>query len=139
MNYLTASYYVTTFGGTLIPSSAFDKMASAASDILDAIVTKPLPSEEPLPDFVMRAAAYEAETLYSHGGEDALAGITVALGGFNEKIGDWSIGNNRLNTAGSRIPSIGGIPVSPLAISLLRRAGYLCRVAGKAGREEAST
>ena len=127
MSYIDYSYYSNVFAGGVIPESEFDFLASAASDVVDALVFKNIPKETP--DCIKKATAYQAEMLFSHGSADALAGITVALGGFNEKIGDCSIGNNRLNTAGARIPSIGGIPVSGVTVAILRKNGYMNRLA----------
>ena len=127
MSYIDFSYYNEIFSGSVIPENEFAALAAAASDVIDALVSKAVPKE--VPDCIKKATAYQAEMLFSHGSADALAGITVALGGFNEKVGDYSIGNNRLNTAGARIPSIGGIPVSGIAVAILRKNGYLSRLA----------
>lgn len=127
MAYIDYEYYSETFGGALVPKDEFNALSRAASDVIDALISRPF--DDPSADFVLRAAAYQTEMLYLHGSEDAEAGITIALGGFNEKIGDYSIGNNRLNTGASRIKSVGGIPVSAVTVSLLRKNGYMSRLA----------
>ena len=124
MAYLDRTYYLGDFGGSVIPEEEFGKLAETASHIIDVIVTRPVDPED---DAVRLAAAYQADMLWLHGSPDAEAGITVALGGYNEKLGDYSVGNNRVNTSGRRIMSVGGIPVSGLTVALLRKRGYMNR------------
>ena len=59
-SYINYEYYVSGFGGSLIPESEFDALASAATDIIGILVSRPVST---VTDSIRRAAAYEAETV----------------------------------------------------------------------------
>ena len=41
-SYINYEYYVSGFGGSLIPESEFDALASAATDIIGILVSRPV-------------------------------------------------------------------------------------------------
>ena len=122
-SYINYEYYVSGFGGSLIPESEFDALASAATDIIDILVSQPISA---VTDSIRRAAAYEAETLFSQGGSDALSGLAAVTSGIDEKLGDYSIGTPYVSNE-KRCYSIGGIPVSGMTLAILRKCGYMSR------------
>lgn len=121
--YISYEYYISGFGGNLIPENEFEGLAEASTDIIDLLVTSPITS---VTDELRRAAAYEAETLYSQGGSDALSGLAAVTSGIDEKLGDYSIGTPYVSNE-KRCYSIGGIPVSGMTVAILRKAGYMSR------------
>ena len=121
MAYIDYNYYIGAFGGSLIPCAEFEYLAAASSDILDALVTSEITS---VSDNVKRAAAYEAEMLYIQGGLEALGGLAMSGGGVSERVGDYSVSGT--GKSGS-LKSMGGIPVSPLSVALLRQDGLTRR------------
>lgn len=122
-NYISYEYYISGFGGSLIPESEFESLASAATDIIDLLVTSPITV---ITDSIRRAAAYEAETLFSQGGSDALSGLAAVTSGIDEKLGDYSIGTPYVANE-KRCYSIGGVPVSGLTLAILRKTGHMSR------------
>lgn len=121
--YISYEYYISGFGGNLISENEFEGLAEASTDIIDLLVTSPITS---VTDELRRAAAYEAETLYSQGGSDALSGLAAVTSGIDEKLGDYSIGTPYVSNE-KRCYSIGGIPVSGMTVAILRKAGYMSR------------
>lgn len=122
-NYISYEYYISGFGGSLIPENEFDALASAATDIIDVLVTRPVTA---VTECIRRAAAYEAETLFSQGGSDALSGLATVTSGIDEKLGDYSIGTPYVANE-KRCYSVGGVPVSGLTIAILKKGGYMSR------------
>lgn len=122
-NYIDEAYYINNFRGTPIPSSEFDSLARAASDLIDSIVSKPI---ENITENVKKATAYEVEMLFAQGGADAISGFASA-GAASERLGDYSIGGEAKATADSKIAMYNGIPVSSIAVSFLRRDGLMSR------------
>ena len=123
MNYLSYETYVSGFGGSAVPEEEFDYLASAASAIVDLLVSRPLAE---VTDRVRLAVAYQVEVLYAQGGIDALGGLATVTSGIDEKLGDYSIGTPYVANA-KRCYSIGGIPVSGLTVAILRREGLMSR------------
>ena len=122
-SYISYEYYISGFGGCLIPEAEFDPLASAATDIIGVLVTSPITA---VTEEIRRAAAYEAETLFSQGGTDALSGLAAVTSGIDEKLGDYSVGTPYVSNE-KRCYSIGGVPVSGMTLAILRRAGYMSR------------
>ena len=123
MNYLNYETYVSGFGGSAVPEEEFDYLASAASAIVDLLVSRPLTA---ITDRIRLAVAYEVEVLYAQGGIDALGGIATVTSGIDEKLGDYSIGTPYVANE-RRCYSIGGIPVSGMTVAILRREGLMSR------------
>ncbi len=123
MNYLSYETYIAGFGGSAVPEEEFDYLAGAASAIVDLLVSRPLTE---ITDTIRLAVAYEVETLYAQGGIDALGGLASVTSGIDEKLGDYSIGTPYVANE-RRCYSIGGIPVSGITVSILRREGLMSR------------
>ena len=126
MAYIDETYYNQTFKGKSIPHEEFDRIADIASDaVYDICRVKPSGNTLQKSDF-KRAVCYEAEMIYEQGGVDAILGFSAAsVGSGGERLGDYSVS---APSAGSGIITArGGIPVSTLTISLLRKIGLMCR------------
>lgn len=123
MKYISYDYYVSTFEGSIIPLEEFSYLAAAASTVVDLLVSSPIKN---VTDKIRLAVAYEAETLYSQGGSDALSGLAAVTSGIDEKLGDYSIGTPYVSNE-KRCYSIGGVPVSGMTIALLKSAGLMSR------------
>lgn len=126
MAYITKEYYDDTFHGTEIPVTEFGRIADVASDIVfDTCNVKPNDDDVEDPTF-KKAVAYETEFLYEQGGLDAVLGFSdAALASAGERLGDYSASGN--NAARRGVKFVNGVPVSPMAIMLLRRLGLMCR------------
>ncbi len=121
--YICYEYYVSCFGGQLVPESEFKILSAASSAIIDLLVTTPITK---VTDDIRRAAAYQVETLYSQGGSDALGGLASVTSGIDEKLGDYSIGTPYVANE-KRCYSIGGIPVSGITVNILKKCGLMSR------------
>lgn len=123
MQYICYDYYVSHFGGSAIPEAEFDYLASAASTVIDILVTSPI---REITNNVRLAAIYEAETLFAQGGVDAIGGLAAITSGIDERIGDYSIGTPYVSNE-KRCYSVGGVPVSGLTLALLKKEGLMSR------------
>ena len=126
MAYITKQYYDETFVGTTIPQTEFNRLADIASDVIyDTCNVKP--TDDDLTDATfMKAVAYQTEFLYEQGGLDAVLGFSeAAMESAGEHLGDYSASGNSAARRGVKF--INGVPVSPMAIMLLRRMGLMCR------------
>lgn len=121
--YIDYGWYVSSFGGRLIPEGEFLYLANASTVLIDLIVTKPV---ETVSENIKLAAAYEAETLFAQGGEDALSGMATVTSGIDEKLGDYSIGTPYVSNE-KRCYSVGGIPISGITLFLLKKEGLMGR------------
>ncbi len=130
MKYISYDYYVSSFEGSMIPPEEFSYVASAASTVVDMLVTSPI---KKITDKVRLAVAYEAETLFAQGGADALAGLAAVTSGIQEKLGDYSIGTPYVSNQ-KRCLSIGGVPVSGITVALLKSEGLMSRCVYAEGR-----
>ncbi len=125
MAYIDQTYYTETFGGIAIPASDFPALARTASDIIDAVAMRPI--VDATDENVMKATAYQTEYLFQQGGADAYTGFAAAATVENEKLGDYSINAQQTQAAQEAGYSVGGVPVSPLAVAMLRKGGYMNR------------
>ncbi len=123
MNYISYDYYVSNYCGSSIPEDEFNYIASAASTIVDMLVSSPI---SVITDKIRLAVAYEAETLYAQGGVDAVSGLAAVTSGINEKLGDYSIGTPYVSNQ-KRCFSIGGVPVSGMTVAILKHEGLMSR------------
>lgn len=123
MSYICYEYYVSHFGGSVIPEEEFDYIASASSTIIDLLVTSPIKN---ITDKVRLAVAYECETLFAQGGVDAIGGLGAITSGIDEKLGDYSIGTPYVSNE-KRCYSIGGVPVSGITLAILKQEGLMTR------------
>lgn len=126
MIYIDAQFYNGTFKGREIPTEDFARLAEAASETIFAVCRiKPDDCISRRLDF-KKAVCYETELLYEHGGIDAITGVSLAsVNAGSESLGDYSV------SAGSSQKGVatleGGIPVSPLAMQILKRLGLMSR------------
>lgn len=128
MAYIDKEYY-TNFGGRPIPDDEFNRLAEIASDVIyDNCRVKPNDDDLQRDEF-KKAVAYETEMLYEQGGVDAILGFSEssqAVG--SETLAEYSISLGGSNSAGGGvITASGGVPISPIAIKLLRRIDLMCR------------
>lgn len=126
MAYIDKTYYNNVFHGAPIPANEFDRLADIASDVIFGIcIIKP--TEANLnDDLFKKAVAYQVELLFLQGGIDAIVGLSeAASAGVSEHLGDYSIsGGSQRHEA---VKTFNGIPVSSMALMLLRRLGLMCR------------
>lgn len=130
MAYIDEAYYTETFHGTSLPEGLFERLADIASDVIDAVVHKPVPlTDGKAPDDVKKATAYEVECLYAQGGIDAIVGFATGITAQTETLGNYSVGRGTMAVQGSSvsIPSIEGLPVSRMTIAMLSQAGLMSR------------
>lgn len=122
MSYIDENYYLTVFGGEVIPAADLPRYLRYASDVIDMIVYRPIAE---VTDLVKKAICYEAEMLYLQGGEDALAGLSVSGNGISEQLGDYHVtrgsGYAQMINSEKHPLFINGVPISPIAVNLLRR------------------
>ncbi len=119
MNYET---YI-QMGCRALTEAEFDALYPAAKDVLSHVATKPLPAGDAQ---VERAVLYQVEMLAIQGGREALGGRGYSSG-ITETLGDYSVGYRVGNGEMNRVVSFRGIPISGLALAILRRAGLTSR------------
>lgn len=126
MNYIDATFYADTFNGREIPSEDFDRLAEAASEAVYAVCRiKPDDDMVVQIDF-KKAVCYQTEMLYEQGGIDAITGLSVAsAAGGSEALGDYSASSGSAQRAVATLE--GGVPVSPVALQILKRLGLMSR------------
>ena len=126
MAYIDISYYTDTFHGRPIPAEDFDRIAQAASDVVyDLCFVKPDDDMVQKDDF-KRAVAYQTEYINEQGGLEVIFGFSeAAQSGGEESLGDYSV--NAGGTLQESVMSCNGIPVSGMAITLLKKLGLRCR------------
>lgn len=127
MAYVSKEYYLNTFHGQTIPDAEFERLAQSASDVIDAVVCRPIDIKSDDPDMLSKAAAYQAELLYAQGGIDAMTGKAENQMAVTERLDDYSIQEARTDAANQKQLSINGVPVSAMTLSILRRMGLTSR------------
>ncbi len=127
MAYITREYYVDSFHGQSIPEAQFTQLSQAASDTIDAIVMIPIDPQKHDMEKVAKATAYQMETLYAQGGMDATTGKASSQMVTTERLDEYSIQEQQSASAAQNALSLNGIPVSPLAVAILRGLGLMCR------------
>lgn len=123
MAYIDYAYYTDVFHGTEIEQSDFDRLAELASDIIDASCSNAI-NETSNMELVKRATAYQVEYMNSRGD------VSAAIGGasyqsVSESLDDYSISVSESQSAREEAYSLNGIPLSALAVALLKRAGLI--------------
>lgn len=128
MAYITESYYK-KFGGREIPASEFDRLEAVAADFINGICHIKPCGDVVKSDTFKRAVCYQLELLYEQGGEDAILGASSAsLAGGNESLGDYSVSaGSGTQAAEAALQTVNGIPISPMALMLLRQLGLMSR------------
>lgn len=126
MGYIDKAFYDESFGGKEIPSAEFNRLADIASDIVfDACRKKPDDRMIVYAPF-KKAVCYQTELLYEQGGVDAILGFSeAAQRGNSESLGDYSV--SAVTTSQEAVMIVNGIPVSPLALMLLRSLGLMTK------------
>ncbi|MEA4928505.1 MAG: hypothetical protein VB104_07490 [Candidatus Limiplasma sp.] len=130
MAYITYEEYTDTFHGEPIAAEAFERLANDAGVMLDSIVQRPISDEDKAGELFKRAVCYQTEALQRAGGIPKLTAdaITGRVTSFSND--GYSESRERVKEA----PTMGGMPVSPMAQAVLRQMGYLSRWV-YAGRE----
>ena len=130
MPYIDFNYYTKEFCGTNVMEDEFPSLERMACDVIDSIVSFPIDTGALPPEcveLVKKATAYQVETLFMQGGVDAIVGM-AAQSADTEQLADYRISKGSTATSSKVIiPSIGGVPVSQMALSMLRRAGLMTR------------
>lgn len=121
------AYYRYTFGGKALTEEEYYGLAHASYDILSSICTKPLPQGD---EEIDRAIVYQVEMLVCQGGRDALGGRGVSSG-ITEQLGDYTIGYRVGNGEMNRVKTVGGVPLSGVAIAILQNKGLMSRCVGE--------
>ena len=124
MAYIDYSYYSETFHGSRIRPSDFERLAEVASDIIDTVCTRAITESTDM-ELVKKAVAYQVEHLHGQGGMDAITGSATVSQITSESLDDYSISTGQNESAKSEMYSLNGIPVSALAIAMLKRAGLI--------------
>lgn len=120
MTYIDKNYYTLEYLGKVIPAADFSRLASRASDIIDSLTYGKAARAKNVivKDAVKKATAAQAEYLFVQGDYDSYTGIpenTVT----KEDIGTYSYSKKEQSNS----KSLGGIPISPLALSYLDAVG----------------
>lgn len=127
MAYIDKAYYTDEFKGTIIPNNEFPRLAEIASDVIASVATIEIDENAAKTAEVKKATAYEVEMLYHQGGIDAVLGFAESTAVSSESLGGYSVSNAANNGSQVIIRTKDGIPVSSLAIALLKKAGLMCR------------
>ena len=122
MAYIDKEYYDSVFKGIEIPEGEFERLADIASDVISEVSIQEITDEDAITNEVKKATAYEVEFLYEYGGLDAILGY-ANIGGESESLGDYSVSSG--SQVQKPVQTIGGIPVSTMAIVQLRKAGLM--------------
>lgn len=127
MAYIDQDYYEQTFGGKpIVNPFEFKRLADIASEVVYDICRVKPNETDLVKDEFKRAVAYEVEFLCEQGGVDAILGFSNAsMAGGNESLGDYSVSGG--SSAEAVITAPGGIPISPMALMMLRRIGLMSR------------
>lgn len=122
MAYIDELYYISQYMGSEVNLSEFRILAERASEMIDLLTHGKSASfsAEEMPEAVKKAVAAQVEYLTCHGGMKAYTGFPEG-DVFKETIGGYSYEKNEKTPV-----SIGGIPVSPLAVSYLDSEGLRC-------------
>lgn len=126
MTYLTPQEYKDMKGVAKVPDNQLPDLLELASDLVDSIVQCPVPT--PITEDIRKAVAYQVSMLFAQGGIGATLGFS-SENFSGESLGDYSYskGSGGSGGGGSSTPSFSGIPIAPLTINFLRKAGLLRR------------
>lgn len=124
--YVNIDYYINTFKGESIDATLFERLAIIASDVINSIVMRPIDATVDT-DMLAKAAAYQVEYLAAQGGISAVTGHAESQLAVSETLEEYSISETQTDAAKQNQASIGGIPISPMTLSTLRRLGLMSR------------
>lgn len=119
MAYIDRRFYTSSYYGEDIPSGEFEKLAKMASFVIDAVTFGRAARYQngELSSAIKTATAIQTEYMYANGG------ISSATGTGDNMKSSEQIGNYSYSKTSDGLISIGGIPVSPLALAVLDSAG----------------
>lgn len=130
MAYVTYEEYAMSGGfgysGELIDESNFCYLAGISSDVIDALVTRPITDDVDRSQLV-KATIYQVEYLAAQGGAAAISGAAESQQIMSERLDDYSVTVEQSAEARRSMPTVNGIPVSPLTLSILRKLGLMSR------------
>lgn len=125
MSYIDKEFYDEEFYGLEIPFDEFDRIADIASDIVYDVCRKK-PDEDVVCSYQFKkAVCYQSELIFRQGGTDAILGFSEASQVVNESLGDYSVSSGTSNQQAAM--NYNGVPVSPLAVMILRKLGLMSR------------
>jgi hypothetical protein len=125
--YIDSVYYSNIFKGTVITEGEFERLVELASDVIDSIVSVDMDETDAQSDLVKKATAYEVEMLYLQGGISSAVGLADGVSVGAESLGGYSVSNTAQSGSQVIMRTKDGIPVSSLTLSLLKKAGLMCR------------
>lgn len=144
MSYVDYEYYTKAFAGISIPMREFVRLAETASDVIDAASVLPIRDHMVTDRNVKRATCYQIEFMYQAGGLDAVGPEGGEIQ--TERLDTYSIGVAAQNVSprAKNQPVIGGVNMSTMALSCLKKAGlmeqwYGAEVALYGGENRSST
>ena len=120
------AFYLENVRGAEMEEAEFASLSVAAADILGAVIGRALPECAE----TKKAVCYQTELLYLQDGRRAVAARS-ATNGISQTLGDYAVGTRGTYKTFERIPTLGGVPVSSLALALLRQAGLTGRCVGR--------
>lgn len=120
---------------TTIDATLFAELAERASDIIDRLTLDRIPRAGGLSALdadtqaaVKKATCAQVQTMFAQGGLSTVEGFGADVDAQSVTIGKFSSVRAILSGgATSMLPTIDGVPVSPLAQGYLRRAGLMYR------------
>ena len=128
MRYIDRDYYINDFGGDDITEKEFNRLCDIASEVIyDLCNPKPTDEDTAKEDF-QKAICYEMELIIEQGGVDVILGqSTLAQSWDSESLGNYSITAGSGSGSKQALATANGIPVSSMAIMILRRLGLYSR------------
>lgn len=130
MAFIDQTYYSQVFHGADIPSGEFARYADDASEIIRSIVQKSISAEEAASDEIKRATCYQVEMMFAAGGIQKIEDSAVNGAIASETLDDYSVHRSQESNDSQSVRvhhSIGGFPVSPMSVMILKRAGFMKR------------
>lgn len=131
MGYATYQFYTDVFHGSPMPQDKFERLIEDASEMLDGIVQHPISATDAATTKLQRAACYQAEMLALAGGMDGLNDAVVNGAVTSETLDDYTVSRSKVQGANSLSTqnqyTSGGMPISSMAVAILRQMGYLNR------------
>ena len=122
MGYITEDYYNNDYKGAPVDEEELPRLIERASEVVDGMVLRSIDMEK-LPEFacvlLRRAVAAEVEYLDENGGTAALSSGAVG----QASLGKFSYSRSAAGT----FVNGSGVPVAPMCITNLEKAGFLTR------------
>lgn len=126
MGFIDKKYYLDDFNGMAIPDSELCRLIDVASTMVGSLMTVDVPGESTAEySALKKATAYQVECLYEQGGLRAINGFADGFSAGSESLGSYSVSSS--STAKNNIPVMNGVPVSPIAVTILKESGLMIR------------